>query len=208
MEPLPIHRRSSAFIKENAKNLGLQLNEEKCEIFFCNGQENSEAVNAFKSLAPGIRVVNEEELELLGSPLLESGIEHFAKRKFEKLHVLINRLNLLQTHYGYFILKNCLAIPKVVYLFRCTPLWKFSDLLHQLDMEMKSALEKITNTQLDAHQWVQSSLPVNFGGLGIRSLVDISLPAFLASVSGTKGLISTLIKIQDYESEVPYFYDA
>lgn len=197
-----------AIIKEKAKLLGLELNGEKCELFFCNGQVDQSIVKKFEALAPGIRVVYAEELEILGAPLLESGMEDFAKRKFEKMYVLINRLTSLQHHYAYFILKNCMAIPKLVYLLRCTPLWKFPDLLRQLDMDMKSALEKLTNVQLNHPQWVQSSLPVNFGGLGIRSLFDISLPAFLSSVYGVKDIVSTLINLRDYESEIAYCTEA
>jgi hypothetical protein len=73
---------------------------------------------------------------------------------------------------------------------------------------MKSALEKILNCELNITQWRQSSLPVNFGGLGIRSLLEISLPAFLSSVSGVKDIVSTLINIQDYESEIPHLMEA
>ncbi|XP_037027893.1 uncharacterized protein LOC119068426 isoform X2 [Bradysia coprophila] len=73
---------------------------------------------------------------------------------------------------------------------------------------MKSALEKITNVQLNHSQWVQSSLPVNLGGLGIRSLLDISLPAFLSSVYGVKDFVSTLISLRDYESEIAHFTEA
>lgn len=41
-----------------------------------------------------------------------------------------------------------------------------------MDMEM----EKITNTELNVTQWTQESLPINVGGLDIRSFLEISLP--------------------------------
>lgn len=197
-----------AVIIEKARSLGLELNSEKCELFFCNGQVDVTVANDFELLAPGIRIVKENDLELLGAPLLDEGMETFTRNQFEKILVLINRLKSLQTHYAYFILKNCLAVPKLVHLFRCTPLWKFPDLLHDMDMKMKSALETLLNTSLDTVQWIQSSLPVNFGGLGIRSFLEISLPAYLSSISGVKDIVSTLINIQDYESEMPYLREA
>lgn len=162
----------------------------------------------FKSVTPGIRVVTDDELELLGSPLHENGMESFTRRKFEKMLVLINRLPTLQSHYAYFMLKNCLAIPKMVYLLRCTPLWKFQNLLNEIDIQLKNAMESIANVQMNTDQWIQSSLPVNYGGLGIRSLLEISLPAYLASVNGVKDIVSTLINIQDYESEIPFYTEA
>lgn len=134
---------SLAIIKENAKSRGLELNGEKCELYFCNGKFDSDIVTEFECL-----------------------------------------------------------------LLRTTPLWKFPDLLSEMDMEMKSALEKITNTELNVTQWTQASLPVNFGGLSIRSLLEISLPAYLSSVSGVKDIVSTLTNIQDYESDIPHFTEA
>ena len=41
-------------------------------------------------------------------------------------------------------------------------------------------LEKILNISLSTSCWEQSSLPVKFGGLGIRSAQDIALPALLS----------------------------
>ncbi len=186
----------------------LELNGDKCELYFCNGQVVDVIVNEFKRLAPGIRVVTDDELEVLGSPLMDTGIENFARRKFEKILVLINRLSSLQTHYAYFVLKNCIAIPKLTFLLRTTPLWKFPNLLTDMDMKIKTALEKITNVGLNSTQWTQSSLPVNFGGLGIRSLLDISLPAYLSSVCGVKDIVSTLTITKDYESEMPHYAEA
>lgn len=77
-----------------------------------------------------------------------------------------------------------------------------------MDTHLKTALENIVNVRMNEVQWLQSSLPVNYGGLGIRSLLHISLPAYLASVNGVKDIVSTLIDIRDYESEIPFFTEA
>ena len=101
-----------------------------------------------------------------------------------------------------------MAIPKLVYLFRCTPLWKFPNLLRQLDLDMKSALEKLINVQLDHTQWLQSTLPVNLGGLGIRSLLDISLPTFLSSIHGVNEFVSKFTFLRDNELEFTFASEA
>lgn len=112
-------------------------------MYFCNGTTNGDIVSDFDRVASGIKIIQDQELELLGSPLLESVMEGFARKKFQKISVLISRLSSLQMHYAYFILKNCVAIPKMIYLLRCTPPWKFQSLLNDMDMELKTALEKI-----------------------------------------------------------------
>ena len=49
------------------------------------------------------------------------------------------------------------------------------------DRVLREILEDIMNVRLDGNQWLQATLPVKHGGLGIRSAVDVSLPAFISS---------------------------
>ena len=57
-----------------------------------------------------------------------------------------------------------------------------SPVLKQYDLEIQNTLKKILNVQLTTRLWEQCSLPVKFGGLGIRSAKDVALPAFLTSM--------------------------
>jgi len=72
---------------------------------------------------------------------------------------------------------------------RCSPsvghnsLAKFDDLLRRL-------IQLITNLDLNDIQWTQASLPVKDGGLGVRRVSSLALPAFLASAASTLSLPS------------------
>ena len=46
-------------------------------------------------------------------------------------------------------------------------------------------MERITNSSLTDTQWLQASLPIKDGGLGVRRVSSLALPAFLASAAGT-----------------------
>jgi len=46
-------------------------------------------------------------------------------------------------------------------------------------------VERITNSYLTDTQWLQASLPIKDGGLGVKSVSSLALPAFLASAAGT-----------------------
>jgi hypothetical protein len=46
-------------------------------------------------------------------------------------------------------------------------------------------------------QLCQSTLPIRFGGLGIRRICDIFLRAFLSSIHGVKKLVSLLLNSRD-----------
>jgi hypothetical protein len=73
---------------------------------------------------------------------------------------------------AYTLIKNCLFIPKFIFLLRTTPFWKFSNYVNSIDSSLKSSLEKILNLRLTDLQWCQSTLPIRFGGLGIRRISD------------------------------------
>jgi hypothetical protein len=50
---------------------------------------------------------------------------------------------------------------------------------------LRSGIGLITNCSLSDAQWLQASLPVKDGSLGVRQVASLALPAFLASAAGT-----------------------
>ena len=68
-----------------------------------------------------------------------------------------------------------------MYLLRSAPCFN-SKVLKEYDALLKTFLEKVINIKVSDRNWTQSTLPVSLGGLGVRSAVDLSLPAFLFSV--------------------------
>ena len=64
------------------------------------------------------------------------------------------------------------------------------------------------NLKLSSSSWNQASLPVSSGGLGIRAVLDVSLPAFLASVHASSHLINSIIHPSLFEFECEYMKEA
>ena len=60
---------------------------------------------------------------------------------------------------------------------------------------MRVGLESIINVSINDSTWTQVSLPVSCGGLGIRSALSLSLPAFLASTASTLELVSAILSL-------------
>jgi hypothetical protein len=107
------------------------------------------------------------------------------------------------------LIKNSLFIPKFNFLLRTTPFWKFSNYVNSIDSSLKSSLErKLNNLRLTDLQWCQSTLPIRFGGLGIRRISDICLLAFLSSVHGVKKLVSQLLNSMDNELIIHHYDEA
>ncbi|XP_055352279.1 uncharacterized protein LOC129598413 [Paramacrobiotus metropolitanus] len=173
---------------------GLQLNPAKCEMLLIGGtaQEREVARNRLHSIAPGAIVLQPETVTFLGAPLTDEAITHLLQQKIASLKIFIERVQLLNAHHGFYLLRNWLSIPKLMYTLRCSPCWKVPELLDEFDKHVKEALEEITNTKLDGRVYTQAMLPVAKGGLGVRRAKALAPSAFLASVFATRQLTSQI----------------
>ena len=103
---------------------------------------------------------------------------------------MTEKLSLLDKHPAYFLLKNCFSMPKLMYLLRSSPTFQHPDLLADFDDCLKSCATHICNVSFDDIDWIQATLPIRLGGIGLRCASDLALPAYLASISASQSLIS------------------
>jgi len=124
-------------------------------------------------------------MTLLGAPVLKGKTQDKAiQDKVDDLTRAVERLAHLQAHDALVILKNSLAIPKLLYLLR-TSKCAGNPLLRQFDDTLHTGLINILNVDLNDDQWLQASLPVGDRGLGIKSAEMLAPSAFLASAAST-----------------------
>jgi hypothetical protein len=98
-----------------------------------------------------------------------------------KLHErrrLSGRLAHLNAHDALFLLKNCFAIPKLIYTLRCAPCYT-RQLLSEYDDVMRAALQSVLNVSTSDEAWNQATLPVAKGGIGVRRATQTALPCSL-----------------------------
>ena len=188
-----------ATIKSASTSLGLEVNASKCELMVVDqlSQENTDLLAKFCSENPEMKQIGNEDLTLLGSPVLPETIEKVLRSKLESLKLMANRLESLDAHDAMFLLKNCFAIPKLTYFLRTSPCFLKEETLQEYDQTIQNSLQSILNIKLEGKSSIQSSLPVRLGGLGVRSAVDISVPAFLSSVSGTTSEVNSILPTLD-----------
>ncbi len=62
-----------------------------------------------------------------------------------------------------------------------------------MDNYLKACLESILNTSFNETQWIQASLIISKGGIGIRKISDVCLPAFSSSLHGVSSLVSRIL---------------
>ena len=110
----------------------------------------------------------------------------------QQLKKAIDRISLIHSHDALVLLKNSISMPKLTYLLR-TADWSDNPLLTTFDNMLRSGLTSILNVDLSDTQWLQASLPVGQGGLGIRSAQMLAPSAFLASAASTHDLQQSIL---------------
>jgi len=96
----------------------------------------------------------------------------------------VDRLCLVGHQHALILLCASFSAPRVWHLLRCSPSVDAQG-PENFDSLLRTALSQITNSTLSDSQWLQASLPIKSGGLGIRRISLLALPAFLASAAST-----------------------
>ena len=115
--------------------------------------------------------------------------------KSKSLQISGNRLQGLHSQDAFCLLRNALAIPKVLYNLRTSPCF-LSSSLEVFDSLLRSLLGTILNIHHTDTAWTQAPLPVRAGGLGVQSTTQLAPSACLASVAGCAHLIHQILPQQ------------
>jgi hypothetical protein len=105
----------------------------------------------------------------------------------------VERLKLTSAHNALVLLKNLLSAPKLQYTPRAA-CCEGHNLLTAFNNMLRSALCSICNVTVTDLQWLQASLPVRAGGLGIRRMSSLAPSAFLASAAGMRDLQDFILR--------------
>jgi len=138
---LPTVERDIVTITNAYAETGLRLNTNKCEIITEDFSKLDE-IDTFKDF---IRV-DKAQMTLLEAPVPLSAQDAAIKHKIDDLSRAIERLTLLQAHDALLILKNSLAIPKLLKLLRTSDCGD-NPLLSEFDNTLRSGLTAILNVK-------------------------------------------------------------
>ena len=175
------------------QNIGLSINTSKCELICLNLEDSNSAISDFSNLLPDLKVTNIEDSVILGSPISAQGVRKELNIKLTDLKRMISRLNIIDPHQAFVLLKNSFAIPKMTYLLRSSPAYQQLDLLEEFDTAIRDSMSTITNIDFTDEAWTQVSIPVRYGGLGIRKSSDIALPAYISSALSAYSLVAAIL---------------
>ena len=80
----------------------------------------------------------------------------------------------------------------MMHLLRCAPCHNHPG-LQEFDKTLREGLCSLTNCHISDTQWIQATLPIRDGGLGLRRVSQLALSAFLASAAGTSQLQTIIL---------------
>ena len=124
----------------------------------------------------GFRLVTPSDAELLGAPILDgTAMDRILTQKLNDLQRAADRMELIASHDALVILRHSVGSTKLQYILRASPCASHP-LLSRFDALLRRVLGSIANCDLNDLHWIQASLPVRYGGLGIRS-VDLLAPS-------------------------------
>ena len=155
-----------------------------------------------------MKVISRNNATLLGSALSLPATAILLNDKIKSLQLMGSRLPTLDSHDALFLLRHSLAIPRMVYLLRTSPCFECEELLSLYDGTLRSGLYQILIVDITDIQWLQASLPVAAGGLGVRSVMMLAPSAFLASAAGTASLADKLLPHEDSINKSIWFTNA
>ena len=115
------------------------------------------------------------------------GIPGAIHEKSEALERMTSKLDGLNPHQAFVLLKNAFAIPKLQYVLGASPAYLYREELCSFDRALFGSVGRVDNVSLEEDVCKQANVslegdvckqagfPVNFGGFGCRRAEDIVL---------------------------------
>ena len=171
------------------QRIGLTVNHQKCEV---TELDNNPTGHTRIEALPEARPVPLHSLSLLGAPIHVDGLADALEDATQSSKRMIERVEDIGSHLAFFFLSRFSFVPRCTYLLRAAPTYLAPINLQEIDDTIRSAISRICNIDLLEENWTQATLPIRLGGIGIRRMQDIALPAFISSMSATQELVSQI----------------
>jgi hypothetical protein len=136
----------------------------KCELI----ANDVSVIQRFQTVAPDIIIFDPATTVLLGAPIGgQQSVDRVLENKLGELKRLSDRLKQLRSHDAFSLLRTCFSLPKLQYTMRCSSYFD-SSVIARYDKGICDTLDDVFHVQLSEYTWLQASLPVNVGRLGVR----------------------------------------
>ena len=103
------------------------------------------------------------------------------------------KLEALNPHQAFVLLKNAFAIPKLKYVLRASPAYLCREEWLVFDRALFDSLERVAIVSSEGDVCEQAGFIVSLGDLGCRRAGDFALPSFIASMNSVCQLVETIL---------------
>jgi hypothetical protein len=185
-------------LSDRGPALGLHIQFAKTEIHPCGSNVSDFSMFScfpnicIKSQDDCISLHKSDDLDILGIPITNPIAT--LRKILDRLKDSLNLISQLEGPEAYNILRYCLGFQKLNHILRTTPPSTISAELHDADIIIRGALEKLVGASLTNVQWIQASLGMRkMPGLGIRAPSHIAMAAYVGSQLAIKETVSHLL---------------
>ena len=103
---------------------------------------------SFQKLCLGIKTPTKDELIILGSPLGTKPQADLLEKEINELEKVNGNVETLDAHYGFFMLKNCFSLPKLLYFLRSSTCFNHPVLLEKYNKTARDGFSKVCSEEL------------------------------------------------------------
>ena len=114
----------------------------------------------------------------LGAAIGESAVAASLAKRSHGLQLVATRLATVDRHDALALLRLSLGHPRAIYQLRAGASFRDPEAVDAYDEALRDTTELALNIRLDNRAWLQCSLPLRLGGIGIRAPSDLALQAF------------------------------
>ena len=192
-------------IHSKGSDIGLSLNPSKCELIYSPtldaGAPSVRLHDAGSTGGPEVDdgIIWQFPMDsvsnscLLGAPLSAGpAIDSILEAKCRDLERALARMHLLSSQDALLILCVAFGSCRLLYVMRASNCVDHPA-LNEFDLLLRMGLSRITNCDISESAWLQASLPISAGGLGIRSVSMLAPSAFFASAAATRDLQDAIL---------------
>ena len=173
-------------------SFGLRVNVNKCEIFWPSGDQDF--LEFDPEIQRTVRVSN--GVDFLGSPVYGSDtyfVSSVSKQIDKILHQQIQLSVLDDPQVELHLLRSCLDSCKMNHIIRTMPPLKIFDELLRFDAGLQQSFETLTASSISDQTWLQATLPIRLGGVGLQEASSASSAAFIGSCNSSRQLSFQLL---------------
>ena len=123
-------------------DISLEVNPSKSEVsnFSCDNIQS--VMLAIKSALPCVTVTEREDIGILGAPTDVNSCRTGVPKAVERLSTMSSRLESIDAHPAFFLLRNCLLMPRLLFKRRKSPFYRLHSELTQFDETLRQATSK------------------------------------------------------------------